>query len=84
MLLSGLIYAATFIWYAILIVDKEEEQLKGLGILNPIFIFASDLTILSLREQSITIGNKESSASFIYSPNVQSVLLLLIRCLVCF
>ena len=46
----------------------EERSMKTLGIINLIFILASDMVLLSLREQTIEIEGKESQAYFIYEP----------------
>ena len=45
---------------------------------------ASDLVIFTLREQAISFRSESSSGFFVYDTIFQSMVLLFIRCLLCF
>ena len=50
MITAGIVYLALMVAYVIIFLAKEEDDaIRGLAILNPIFILASDIVILSLR-----------------------------------
>ena len=84
-LIALLLYCASFGLYIGIFWSKEDEvTIQGLAILNPVFILASDIVILSLREQSVKIRVKEEQQPFVYSPTFQSLILLLTRVLLCF
>jgi hypothetical protein len=63
---------------------NEFEGMQNLGLLNLIFIFCSDLVLLSLREQTIEIQGKESRNFFIYDPFFQVITALFVRLILCF
>ena len=55
-----------------------------MGLLNLVFIFFSDIVLLSLREQTIEIQGKESRNFFIYDPFFQVITALFVRLILCF
>jgi len=60
LIIALLFYCASFGLYIGVFWAKEpEETIQGLAILNPVFILASDIVILSLREQTVRIRIKE-------------------------
>lgn len=51
LIFAFIIYVATmFVYYGIFLAKEDEESTRGLAILNPAFIVASDIVILSLRQ----------------------------------
>ena len=82
--ISVIFYVIPMLVFGILISVNEGEDTKGLGIQTPVFLFFSDLVIFTLKEQSISFKSEESSALFIYDTLFQSMVLLLIRGLLCF
>ena len=52
MIVAAILYLCTLAAYTIVFLAKEdkEDQTRGLAYLNPLFILASDVVILSLRE----------------------------------
>jgi hypothetical protein len=84
MALAFLFYLVTFGAYLGVFLYKESDAtLRGLALLNPLFIFASDIVIMSLRQQTVKI-RKESQQSFIYSNAFQGFILLFNRVLLCY
>ena len=72
------------VYLGVFVAKEDNDRIRGLAYLNPVFIFASDVVILSLREQVVHIRPKEGKSSFIYSPSFQSLLLLFTRVLLCY
>jgi len=84
MAIASALYLATMGAYLGVFLYKEDNAtLRGLALLNPIFILASDIVIGSLRQQTVKI-RKESQQSFIYSNTFQAVVLLFNRVLLCY
>lgn len=51
LIVAFIIYIATmFVYYGILLAKEDDTSTRGLAILNPSFIVASDIVILSLRQ----------------------------------
>ena len=79
------LYLATMGAYVGVFLKKEEsnDTIRGLAILNPIFILVSDIVIGSLRQQTVKI-RRGSRQSFIYSNTFQAFILLFNRVLLCY
>lgn len=53
---AGVLYLITMgIYFGVFVLKEEDEHLKGLAFLNPVFLLASDIVIISLREQTVKI-----------------------------
>ena len=51
LLATILIYVATmFVYYGVFVSKEDDQSTRGLALLNPAFIVASDIVILSLRQ----------------------------------
>lgn len=69
LIIALILYCASFgVYIGVFWAKEPEETIQGLAILNPVFILASDIVILSLREQTVKIRVKEQSQPFVYNP----------------
>ena len=85
MIVAGVLYLISMgIYLGVFVGKEDDDRIRGLAYLNPAFIFASDIVVISLREQVVQIRPKEGNSSFIYSPTFQSLLLLFSRVLLCY
>ena len=84
LLIAGFLYLGTMAAYlGIFLVKEEDKTIRGLALLNPLFLLGSDIVIASLRRQAIKI-RKESKGNFVYSTTFQSIVLLFNRVLLCY
>ena len=72
------------VYLGIFIHKEDDDAIRGVALLNPIFILASDIVVVSLRQQTVNIRAREQQGSFIYSPTFQALVLLLCRVLLCY
>jgi hypothetical protein len=77
----------TFAVYTFILLIREDTQQKGLAFVTPIFLIFCDLVILTLREKPTSIESEAAETTvydFLYSTAFQSMVLLAIRCFLCF
>ena len=56
------LYLATMgVYMGVFLAKEDEENLRGLAFLNPVFLLGSDVVILSLRAQTVKIRAREQS-----------------------
>ena len=86
LIIATVLYMITMgIYLGVFVAKEDNDKIRGLAYLNPVFILASDIVVLSLREQTVKIRAKEGKgSSFIYSPSFQSLILLFTRVLLCY
>lgn len=82
-------YVATLVVYLVVVLTREEDGLKFIGLTTPVFLIASDCLLLSLREKPLSVDGKSSLKEFkitdlVYSTVFQSFVLLAIRVILCF
>ena len=87
--IAALFYIITLVVYLVVILAREVNQTKYIGITTPVFLLFSDLVILSLREQPVSVDGKNSVkelqiTDIIYSPTFQSFVMVFVRVLLCF
>ena len=57
-----MLYLATMgVYMGVFLAKEDEENLRGLAFLNPVFLLGSDVVILSLRAQTVKIRAREQS-----------------------
>jgi hypothetical protein len=59
-IVAGCVYVGTLVIYLIVVMAREPEQIKFIGISTPIFVIFSDVVILSLREMPLSVDGKSS------------------------
>lgn len=72
-IIAAFCYILTLVIYLVVIFAREIDSIKHLGIITPVFLLFSDLVILSLRDQPLSIDGKSSTKELeitdvIYSP----------------
>lgn len=70
-------------YLAIFLAKEEDKTIRGLALLNPIFLLGSDIVIASLRRQAIKVRNN-GKGNFVYSTTFQALVLLFNRVLLCY
>ena len=86
LIVAFFLYLATMYAYLGVFIIKEDaaDHIQGFVFLNPIFIIATDIVILSLREQTVKVRKSNDQKSFIYSSIFKSIILLFSRVLLCY
>ena len=84
---ATLLYLGTLVAYAAIFLMKEKEaSIRGLALLNPVFLLATDIVMASLSPPVTKIKQNSTSsrASFVYSTAFQAFVLLFARVALCF
>jgi hypothetical protein len=69
-------YFVTTVIYSVIIAVRFEYEIKGIGMMNSIFLLFTDLVILSIPKKP---QESKSEASWIYQESNQSLYLIWVR-----